>query len=244
MTRDARDTVLWMSLVDFLLQVVFFTVFAIVAYVVLATPKRTPTPPPPPPAYVAITDELSRLVPATLNAWAAALRPLVNYYTAAGYSDPKQWLDRQQSVVPADRAEQLFTAIENLKGIDETLKLLKRVKGLGGVGKVLGGLGRPPCLPGPDGAGYTAVGTVKVFDNEIQFVNRTEQVEALLKTLGLRYEDIQKLSPVQFRKAFGGVRDAVPGCVHYVNVEEAYTLREPRDAIEVAFVFGARRTGS
>ena len=240
MTQDARDTVLWMTLVDFLLQVVFLAVFAFAAYFFLETATPTPAP-----VYGKISDELSRLVPATaLNAWAAALRPLVNYYTVAGFSDPKQWLDRQQSVVPADRAEQLFRAIEDLKGIDETLKLLKRVKGLGGVGKVLGGLGRPPCLPGPDGAGYTAVGTVKVFDNEIQFVNRTEQFEALLKTLGLHYEDIQKLSPVQFRKAFGGVRDAVPGCVHYVNVEEAYTLREPRDAIEVAFVFGARRTGS
>ncbi len=243
MTRHARDTVLWMTLVDFLLQVVFLAVFAFAAYFFLAA--RTPTAPPPPPALTKITDELSRLVPATaLNQWAAALGPLVNYYKAAGFVDPKQWVDRQQRVVPADRAEQLFKAIDDLKSIDETLKLLKRVKGLGGVGKVLGGLGRPPCLPGPDGTGYTALGTVKVSDDEIQFVDRTEPFEALLKTLGLRYEDIQKLSPAQFRKAFGRVRDAAPGCVHYVNVEEAYTLREPRDAIEVAFIFGTRRTGS
>lgn len=61
MSTRSRETVLWLTLVDFLLQVVLLGVFAFTVYYVGQAANVQPQLPP---AFVELTNRLTRLVPA------------------------------------------------------------------------------------------------------------------------------------------------------------------------------------
>ena len=237
MSTRSRETVFWLTLVDFLLQIALLAVFGFAAYLVASNTVK-------PSAYTELTDKLTRLVPADqIDSLNEGIALLIKYYQAAGYSTLMPFVEELERVIPAETYRSLLTAIQKAGGIQKVLTLLERVDESGGADKVLGGLGRPPCLPTPGAKRpYDALARVRISDTEIRFLEPTEKLNGVLKSLGLQYRQVQALSPDEFRRVFSRLKVVESTCVYYLDIEENYTLRGPREAVETAFHFGSRQS--
>lgn len=222
--RRSNDVFL-LTLVDFLVQVIFFALFLFVVYqAMLKDPKAQHYDP----AQVAraielagvsdlkeLTDELTNLAPVSLKGFNATLGP-----------------DLQQGEI--ERAAEAIRKAGGAKALDEKLARLEKLeRGQGKpscVYETVNGERRPRLIA-------TAVGTAST----ITFVDRTPDFDALLASLGLSFERVRSLGLADFRRTFGPVVSRHPDCRYTIVLRETTNLVNARDAAQQIFYVAVRR---
>jgi hypothetical protein len=205
--RRSNDVFL-LTLVDFLIQVIFFAAFIFVVYQTL------------------IKDPNSKEYDSAEVTKAIQL---------AGVSDLNELTDELTKLAPV-----------NLKGFNARL-------GDGGAGqldrklerlaKLEQGQGKPACIYETiDGERKpkmlaTAIGSA----SSITFVENTPELQTLLGSLGLRFEDIRSLSLPAFRRTFNSVIQKQPECRYTIILRETTNLVNARDAAQQIFYVAVRR---
>lgn len=222
--RRSNDVFL-LTLVDFLVQVIFFAVFIFVVYqALLKDPKAKEYDS----AQVTeaielagvsdlteLTDELSKLAPVTLKGFNSKLGD-----------------DLEQGDI-----EKAAEAIEKAGGASQLDDKMERLA------KLERGQGKPSCIyETVDGERKpkilaTAVGS----GSTITFTENTPELQTLLQSLGLRYEDVRSLSHAAFRQRFSGVIRNQPNCRYTIILRETTNLVNARDAAQQVFYVAVRR---
>lgn len=218
MAAQRSDSVVLLTLVDFLIQIIFFGLLVFVFYKAAeGRSKRNYTPAQVGKAIdaagvsniVELNDELTKLAPMQLKQLNKELR-----------ADGKN----------ADIAK-LIEVVNQAGGAGEAAKKLEQ------------GLGRPPCLVSE----VTGKRQVKVLAavtgsaNTITFEAETPELHALLTEVGLKYGDIQSLPLTRFRSVFNRVVEKHPNCRYTVQLRETTGLVFARDAVQQIFYTKLRR---
>ena len=213
-----KDTVFWLTLVDFLIQIIFFGLFAAVIF--LAANQK-------PEAPVSVTPEPER----TENSAKV-------YAQAAGYSSVAELTDDLTRMVPADKFTAFAEAVAGVGGAAEVETWIKKKKKSDGDG----GLGWRSCEPGSDGRSYQSIAKIRAYDDRIEFEQETPALRKALDEIGVSFESVRVLRISDFKRKLQPLAPQRRKCVYYLDVERHYQFAYVVDAIEGIFAQG-RRTG-
>lgn len=209
------DHVLYITLIDFLLQVLFLSLLVGVIYA----------------AAQPMDDDLDKL---------KEQLPLIDKIKkATGISDLKELTDQLTRLGPLGSAGddaksgRSFKALaEKLGGEDEALKILRAE-----VGK---GSGPISCLPNRG-----RLATFDAYEDRIEFRRTpSAEFLNVLDQLGLTVNDVASLSLGEFETKFWAVKRLRADCVFWVNVVEYSFNTRPRDSIGRIFIPVARHDPS
>lgn len=216
--RRSNDVFL-LTLVDFLIQVIFFSLFIFVIYQSLINDPK---------AKKFDNEKVAKAI------------------EAAGVSDLTELVDELSKLAPV-----------RLKGFNDSLgddmeqgdvaKLAEAFKKLGGGAKLPSAMSRlekleqgsdkPPCifeiLNGQRRAKSlaSAIGS----GSTITFVSNTPELNTLLNSIGLKYENIRALSLQSFKRTFTPVLLKQPNCRYTLNFRETSRMVDARDAANQIF---------
>ncbi len=222
--RRSNDVFL-LTLVDFLVQVIFFATFIFVVHQALIEDPNAKE-------YnnaqvtraiqlagvsdlTELTDELTKLAPVTLRGLNESLG----------------------EDVQGEDIERAVEAIEKAGGateLDDAMTRLARLEE--GQGKpacifeMREGKRRPKILA-------TAIGTAST----ISFTENTPELQDLLSSLGLSYGNVQSLGLSEFRRTFSPVISKFPDCRYTIALRETTNLVNARDAAQQVFYVAVRR---
>jgi len=199
-----KETVFWLTLVDFLIQVIFFGLFAFVAVKTIE--------------YVAVPE--GRGAPGGTNPdpdptnWGAQTI-LSEYAKDAGFKNLQELTDRLTKLVPADRFKELLEREKNKSPGDDAPK-----PRTGGAGDNPPGLRTIPCLTTPDGKAK-AVARLKLYSDLIEFSEETSDLRAMLAELKVSFNEVQSLKPDKFFTVFSALRQqgGASICANYVDLD-------------------------
>ncbi|MDO8283187.1 MAG: hypothetical protein Q7U10_11305 [Thermodesulfovibrionia bacterium] len=128
---------------------------------------------------------------------------------------------------PAESAPGLFKLgkeLENLVakvgGVDEAKNILKKS----------GGQGYESCLPDKK-----AIVTFHAYENYITVDGKTKEFDTLLSQLGVSANKIDKMTFSEFKENFNRVIKDNPNCRYNVNIIEHSDFKKPRDVIRTCF---------
>ena len=223
MQRKSSDNVFLLTLVDFLVQVIFFGLFVFVVYQVTRKANAE--------AYdrkqvdqaiemagvsnlTELTDELSRLAPVRLKGLSQALG-----------KDPS-----------AKDVEAMIAAIDQSGGAKGTSDALSRLA------KLEKGSGKPACLLESSGGERRArtLASAVGSGNSISFTGPTPQLITLLSEVGLSYSQVQSLGFRQFTQTFSRVLKKYPDCRYTIEFRETTRMVDARDAAGQIFYLRIR----
>lgn len=225
MALKKSNDIFLLTLVDFLIQVIFFSLFIFVAYqALMKDPKNHNYEP----AKVAkaieaagvsnlteLTDELTKMAPVTLKGF-------------------------NESLGADNDAESLKAAAE---AIQKTGGAGELTEALNKLAKLERGSGKPSCVyETRDGERKaklvaTAVGSA----NSISFTATTPEFDKLLASIGLHFSDVQTLSLSAFKQKFAPVLHKYPDCRYTIILRETTQLVSARDAVQQIFYAALRR---
>lgn len=222
--RRSNDVFL-LTLVDFLVQVIFFALFIFVVYQAMI---RDPKAKKPDQVAVAqaielagvsdlteLTDELSKLAPVGLKGFNSKLGP-----------DPQ--------IGDIQRTADAIQKAGGAKLLPEKLARLEKLER---------GQGKPSCLYETIGGERKpklmakAVGTA----SSITFVERTPEFDKLLASLGLNFGQVRSLSLSAFQRTLGPIVTKHPDCRYTIMLRETTNLVNARDAAQQIFYVAVRR---
>ena len=212
-----KDTVFWLTLVDFLIQIIFFGLFAAVIFLAANQKPEAPVPATPEPEPT----ENSATV----------------YAQAAGYSSVAELTDELTRMVPATEFQKLQQAVANLGGPEEVERRAKEQK------EGRGGLDLPSCERGADGRSYQSIAKIRAFDDRIEFVQETPALTKALGQIGLSFSDVRVLSWKEFSRKLGPLSAPSRTCRYYVDVERHYDSADVVEHIGGIFYLGHRTRG-
>ena len=213
------EHVLYITLVDFLLQLIFL---GLIIGVIYAISQR---------------DEFNTCDPIKCS---EAFRQLEQIKKLVGISDLTKLTDQLTRMAPLQAAERfagigrdLESAVSGAGGVQEAKKILENQA------RKAAGQGKPSCL-----ANGALVTTFDAFEDRIEIQRPvTEEFGKLLTELGLGTQ-IFPLQRATFKNAFAPLLIKHPDCRFNVKViEHTYDTR-PRDAIGSAFWIKARSMAS
>ncbi|WP_323810213.1 hypothetical protein [Sphingobium baderi] len=218
------DNVFLLTLVDFLIQIIFFGLIVFV-FVKETEGKQRESFSPKQVSdaldaagvsnIVELNDELSKLAPVRLK----------------GFNERLHAGDQGTDMAKAADAIGKAGGAEGLSGAIERLAKLEQ------------GAGKPACLyQSVNGSKQTitlasAVGS----GSAITFQGETPELAKLLKSVGLRYSDVQSLSLGNFRRTFNRVLSAQPDCRYTIEFRETTRMVDARDAAGQIFYLKLRR---
>jgi hypothetical protein len=212
-----KDDVYFFTIIDFLIQVIFFGVFVFVAYQTSLKAKEGQS-------KVETNTVLSA-------AGVSSLTEITDFFSTMGpISDFK---GIAEFFSPSEKAKSLQDLKEALRQAGSTASLKDMVEKQ--VRKE--GQGLPPCLSDVQG-GRTVVrslASLVSYDTHIEFKETTPDLQVLLNRIDLEYSAIRVLPFEAFRKAFSRVIKHQPDCRYTVNVLERTRFVDGRDAISTAF---------
>lgn len=220
------DNVFLLTLVDFLVQVIFFGLFVFVVYQASQSARQKQLK----------ADEQS----------------FDSVFETAGVSNITELLDELSKLAPV-RLKGFNTIFGKQGGGGEAEAVKRMVEESGGaaglearlerLAKLEEGMGKPPCLfETRDGKRQAvALATVIGSATTISFVSSTPQLEKLLAELGLSYGSVRSLGLSQFRRTFRKVIDVHPQCRYTLVFRETTRLVDPRDAAGAYFYLQIRR---
>jgi hypothetical protein len=216
--RD-KEAVLWLTLTDFLIQVIFFVLFGAVAYATWSAARKD-------------DGEVPPLDPASSN----------RYAKGAGFSNYVELTDWLTTMVPADQLR------GRLKGGTDAANENKRLGAENERlrGELRKALGPQPCPGSIDESGkVVAVAEVVGFDDRLEIGPSTSVFrEKVLGVLGRSLDDVAVLSFAEFANAFEPLTQRYPDCRFYVYLDDSRTqLKFSRKAVETAFFFTQKRVG-
>lgn len=220
------DNVFMLTLVDFLVQIIFFGLFVFVVYQNMESSRR------------------QRI--------AEAEKHLDTVYDAAGVSNITELTDELGKLAPVGLKG--FNTIWGKQGgggqVSEVKAIVEAAGGpaglkdkVGRLAKLEQGLGKPPCLfEVRDGKrqGLPVAGVVASADT-ITFTANTPALQQLLDKLGLSYDGVRSMGLGQFRRTFRRVVELQPDCRYSLVFRETSRLVDPRDAAGSYFYLMIRR---
>jgi hypothetical protein len=218
-SRD--DNVFLFTLIDFLVQVLFFGLafYTVIAYTT-AKPQTTNT------------DKIDhdKVHTVTEWTWASSIPELAG--TLGGLRKPQdnfsQWAE--------------FISSHDLKDVTLDFDLVKRMGGRDRLEKAARALGKPSCLAGDaEKNTATAVADLLLTDSEIAIQSSSPTFLDIAKQLGVGASVGSRYTLSQFRAAFQGVNTSHPDCRYFVNIQEKTELIAPRNAVNSAFLVIVRK---
>jgi len=220
---NSSDNVFLLTLIDFLLQIIFGSIF-VYALQVATSPNS--------------------------EVRESAIRRLLAHF---GISDIVTLTDQLTRLVPAEAItnDKLFKTpgetkrlVELEKFEGEHGKLFDIPEKLVKLRKFEEGIGRPPCVYtfDPDGKKIPqSVATLVGTETTITLKGNPNELKEVLDLLGLSFRAVEMLSLQQFRDRFAPLRSIKPDCLYYITFIETTRFVEPRDAVSSAFGFSTIR---
>ena len=224
MRPQRSDSVFLLTLVDFLVQIIFFGLFVFVVYQALLHRKmRNYDPGTVDRAVEAagvsnlteLVDELSKLAPVRLKGFNASL---------GNESDASE----------VSRAAEAIRQAGGAEGVTEAMQRLAKLER---------GSGLPPCLEEKVGGAKraatlaTAIGT----GSGITFEASTPQFDQLLSEVGLTFGSVRSLGLREFPRVFQRILQKHPGCRYTIVFRETTRMVDARDAAGQVFYLKLRR---
>lgn len=224
MRPQRSDSVFLLTLVDFLVQIIFFGLFIFIAYQALRQREMRDYDPTDAAKAVEaagvsnlteLIDELSKLAPVRLKGFNATL---------GSEADRAEIEKAAQAIRDAGGAEGLAGAMDRLKKLER-------------------GSGLPPCLEETvDGSRKPMVLAVAVgTGGSISFEAPTPQLTRLLKEVGLSYGSVQNLGLREFPRVFQRILQKYPNCRYTIVFRETTRMVDARDAAGQVFYLKLRR---
>jgi hypothetical protein len=224
LVRRSSDNVFLLTLVDFLIQIIFFglLVFVVWQAVLNRGAEKRYDPQDVKDAVEAagvsdlkeLVDELSRLAPVRLKGMNDTL----------GNATPEQIRQARAAIEQAGGAQGLPTAMQKLAKLEQ-------------------GSDKPPCIfdvvNGQRKARVlaTAVGSA----NAISFTGPTPELTKLLAEVGISYSAVQSVSARSFPGVFRPVLQKYPACRFTIVLRETTSMVTARDAAQQVFYTALRR---
>lgn len=231
MTQSKRgDNVFLLTLVDFLLQIIFVGLFAY-ALVTAINTQRDAT-------ALDIAKRLSHLDEAQLRKLLEALaktpdigralsdeRDLKELLIKHGISDFVELDDTLSRMVPASQVaevKQIQDIIHAAGGVDAAKKA---------VSYYVNGVGKPHCLYAADNRRAVPLATLTAYDDHITIDGATADFKKVLTEIGEDPAQVADMSLPAFTKAFSKLANRYPNCMHSVRFRENTDLVHARNAI-------------
>jgi len=204
------DQVFFLTLIDFFVQIIFFGLFMYTVNLMAPSEASTETSP-------------------------APIARLSNHF---GISDIVELTDKLTRLSPAQlsHAVNLYEREGSTEQVDARLELAKKLEEKQPE-NAKAGAGKPHCLSTSDLGNDMAIplADVLAFEDNIAFVQPTEELNQVLKVLGLNFEKIRSLTLDEFQKSFSSIPYQWPNCMYTLRVWEQTRYTEPRDAIRRYF---------
>lgn len=222
--RRSNDVFL-LTLVDFLIQIIFFSLFVFVVYQALINDPNAKN-------YdnaqvtktieaagvsnlTELTDELTKLAPVSLKGFNEALGKDVR---------PGDIEEAAKAINKAGGAEKLGAAVERLAKLEL-------------------GSNKPACIYTVENGEKTTttLATAVGSATSITFTSNTPELATLLSSIGLRYDDVKSLSLSRFKQVLAPVLRNQPDCRYTIVLRETTRLVNARDAAGQIFYLRIRR---
>lgn len=162
-----------------------------------------------------------------------------------GISDLAELTDQLTRLVPLRNARAATTLVDQLGGIEKTRRLAGILSDAGGMDSLQArlqrlalreGAGKPHCLFTTDADGRKVaipVARVTATDSLIEFTNNTHELRQILEALGVSYESVRELPYAEFRRAFGRLGEK--SCTYTLRVRELTNYKYPRETLRGLF---------
>lgn len=206
-----RETVFFITLIDFLLQIIFFSVFWYIAEKAIGSSD-----------IMIMTPEHTRMTPKEYNKRAIEL------------------VNNNGGLVETERKIKTMYDIEkkvgNANNIIKIIEEAQKKNEGSGTGKpsclyeVNNGRKEP-----------IFIATAVAYDDRIVFEKNTEELNNLLNKLGYTYEEVKDLTLQNFKIKFSKIKQLYPECWYYIRLKEKTRYTEPRDSVEQCFIAAKRR---
>ena len=202
------EHVLYITLIDFLLQLLFL---GLVVGVV----------------YAFAQDEADKFDPIKGK---EAQEQIEKIRKATGISDITKLTDEFTRLGPlqpvirnASIGKAMTPDVDSVGGVDKALEILQKYV------KVMGS-GKPSCLPNSE-----ILADFKAYKDHIEISRTTDQLKKLLVKLKLEESEVASLSLSSFNSTFKPVAAAYPDCIYIVKIFEFSHDTRPRDAFSPMF---------
>ena len=220
-STNENDDVFFLTLVDFLAQVLFFGLFVFVVYQASDTQKREK-----------VESDKAEIAKAVEAAGVSNITELTDELTKLSPTQLKSFNDMIASAGGVKAVQALIAKAKREGGATAAVAHLEEFAKLKGADK-------PSCLVGVDGE-TRMLGTILATNEALEFTASTPELEVLLKRLGRRFEDVQRLPPGRFAAVFGPVLKLEPTCRYFVVFHERTGLVAPRRAVGQVFYLRLR----
>lgn len=203
------EQALYITLIDFLIQIMFIGLVIGVVYVVVQTDDDQ-------------VKEEQQKQQEIAGKSGMKVAELTDYLTKLG---PVTALGPAESVAGRVKlGSELEEAVAKVGGTEKAKEILEeRSKGLKGQGY-------PSCLPDKK-----IIVTFHAYANSIKVKGSTPEFKAILSQLGIAPNKINNMSFNEFHENFAGVVTRYPSCRYNVNIVEYSDLKKPRDVIRKYF---------
>lgn len=222
MHPQRSDSVFLLTLVDFLVQIIFFGLFIFVVYqAILQREKREYDPVAVKHAIEAagvsdlteLVDELTKLAPVRLK----------------GFNDT---LGTQADKAQVRQAAAAIREAGGAAGVTEAMRRLAKLER---------GSGLPACLLEPSGGKAATLATATGTDSRIVFDAPTPQFISLLEEVGLDFGSVKSLGLREFTRTFQRILTKHPNCRYTIVLHETTRMVGARDAVGQVFYMKLRR---
>ncbi|MDB5791209.1 MAG: hypothetical protein JWQ80_1233 [Massilia sp.] len=224
------DNVFLLTLVDFLLQIIFVGLFAY-ALVTAINTKRDAT-------AMSIAKRLGNLDEAQLRKLLKALAELPDVGRALsdgreikellakhGISNFVELDDTLSRMVPADQVaevKQIHDVIRAAGGVEAAKKA---------VSYYVNGVGKPHCLYTDDKRNAVPLATLTAYDDHITIDGTTAELKKVLAEIGEDPAQVADMPLPAFTKVFSKLANRYPNCIHSVRFRENTNLVYARNAV-------------
>lgn len=216
-TGNRSDSIVYLTLVDFLIQLLFFGMFLFVAFY----PSRSQDEP-------TLKPEFKKFGVPILEGFGE----LINAENVPIFHKLAAYINNKKDLID------LVDAIKQAGSISKLLEINNIVEGAGGIESARKrlGVGQPACIKGK-----TSLMTVVAHDEFIEIKNITDTGKVVFAELGLRVNEGNQYSFDQFSIYFKLMnQQKIDGqsCVHFVRYERLTKFEAPRLAVDKIFLIG------
>lgn len=213
MKPKASNDVFLLTLVDFLLQILFFGLLLGVVWIFESKNQA-----------LAKEEKLE----------AGEQQAVIKAKELMGVSNFAEIMDSLTKLAPVSKLSSLAAyvkLVDDQGGIEMVKAKLEKLE------RIESGYGKPPCLFSMQNGRKTptVLGTVIADDTTIRFQRTSPELEGVLKLLNKSYSTVETLSLTEFRKTFEPLLRLKPDCFHTLRFIEKTRYVEARDAAQRSF---------
>ncbi|QEZ44156.1 hypothetical protein [Cupriavidus oxalaticus] len=225
-----QDTVFLLTLVDFLIQVIFFGMFAFVAYTVSKDPRVEQL-------GAMVKDKFAGVSDTDIERALDAARSVDPRELADGRK-AKEDLDKLQKQLGVSNITELTDLLTKMAPVKDLRTSSELIKKAGGIERVQAaveyynskGPGKPHCLTRPGTSSAMPIATLVGYEDHIEVASSTPQFMAVLQKLDYSLAAVRSLPLREFSRVFSKLGTVYPDCKYTFVLLEKTRYVEPRDA--------------